>query len=121
VNVVNWVVPDLIKYGEVRRPILGIELMPQQSIDRLEIEGAMVLDVSPGSGAAKSGLRGTKRNTSGEIELGDIIVEINGEAIKSNNDLLLTLEKFKPGDQVRMRVIRNEQPATVNVTLGSSL
>jgi protease Do-like 1, chloroplastic len=121
VNVVNWVVPDIIKYGEVRRPVLGVELIPQQSIDRLDIKGAMVLDVAPGSGAAKGGLRGTKRTSSGEMLLGDIIVEINGEPIKSNNDLLLTLEKFKPGDEVRMKVIRNDQPATVNVTLGSSL
>ena len=121
VNVVNWVVPDLIKYGKVKRPILGIELVPQQNIDRMDLEGAMVLDVSPGSGAAKSGLKPTRRNSVGEIILGDLIVEINGDPIKSNNDLLLTLEKYKPGDQIRMKVIRNNQPATVNVTLGSSL
>lgn len=121
VDVVRWVVPDLIQYKGVRRPVLGIELVPQQSIDRLNLEGAMVLDVAPGSGAAKSGLKPTRRNSAGQITMGDLIVEINGEAIKSNNDLLLTLEKFKPGDQIRMKVIRNDQPATVNVTLGSSL
>jgi S1-C subfamily serine protease len=53
--------------------------------------------------------------------LGDLIVEINDEAIKSNNDLFLTLEKYKPGDQIRVKVIRNKQPTTLNVTLGSSL
>ena len=121
VDVVNWVVPDLIKFGDVRRPVLGIELVPQQSIDRLNLEGAMVLDVAPGSGAAKSGLRPTRRTSSGQVLLGDLIVEINGENIKSNNDLLLTLEKYKPGDQIRMKVIRDDQPATINVTLGSSL
>ena len=121
VNVINWVVPDLIRYGKVMRPVLGIELVPQHSIDRLDLKGAMVLDVAPGSGAAKSGLRPTRRTSSGEMVLGDLIVEINGENIKSNNDLLLTLEKFKPGDQIRMKVIRNNQPATINVTLGSSL
>ncbi len=121
VNVVSWVVPDLIQYKGVRRPVLGIELVPQQSIDRLNLEGAMVLDVAPGSGAAKSGLRPTRRSSSGEITMGDLIVEINDEPIRSNNDLLLTLEKYKPGDQIRMKVIRNDQPATVNVTLGSSL
>lgn len=121
VDVVNWVVPDLIKFGKVRRPILGIELVPQQNIDRLNLEGAMVLDVTPGSGAAKGGLRPTRRTATGQMLLGDLIVEINGENIKSNNDLLLTLEKYKPGDQIRMKVIRDDQPATINVTLGSSL
>ncbi len=46
---------------------------------------------------------------------------VNEEAINSNNDLLLTLEKYKPGEQIRMKVMRNDQPATINVTLGSSL
>src|SRR5687768_4690504 len=37
VDVVRWVVPDLIRYKGVRRPVLGIELVPQQSIDRLDL------------------------------------------------------------------------------------
>lgn len=121
VDVVNWVVPDIIRYGKVQRPVLGVELVPQQSLDQLNLEGAMVLDVAPGSGAAKGGLRPTRRSSTGTMTLGDLIVEVNGEPIRSNNDLLLTLEKYKPGDQVRMRVIRNNQTASVNVTLGSSL
>ena len=121
VDVVNWVVPDIIKYGKVKRPVLGIELVSQQSIDQLNLEGAMVLDVNPGSGAAKGGLRPTRRLGNGDFSLGDLITEINGEPIKSNNDLLLTLEKYKPGDQIRIKVIRDDRPATVNVTLGSSL
>ncbi len=121
VDVVNWVVPDLIKYGKVQRPVLGIELVGQQSTDQLNLEGALVLDVTPGSGADKGGIRPTRRSSDGEMTLGDLIVEINDEAIKSNNDLFLTLEKYKPGDQIRLKVIRNKQPTTLNVTLGSSL
>jgi len=121
VDVVRWVVPDLIQYGEVKRPVLGIELVNQQLIDRMKLKGALVMDVAPGSGAAKGGLKPTTRTRTGEIVLGDLIMEINGEPIKSNNDLLLTLEKYKPGDQVRMKVMRDDQPATINVTLGSSL
>ena len=121
VDVVNWVVPDIIKYGKVQRPMLGIELVGQQSTDQLNLEGALVLDVAPGSGAARGGLRPTRRASNGEMTLGDLIVEIDGQPIKSNNDLFLTLEKYKPGDQIRVKVIRNKQPATVNITLGSSL
>ena len=121
VDVVRWVVPDLIEFGEVRRPVMGIELVPQQSIDRLQLEGAMILDVVPGSGAAKSGLKPTQRSSTGKITLGDLIVEINGEPIKSNNDLFLTLEKYKPGDRVSVKIIRDDRPSTLQVTLGSSL
>jgi S1-C subfamily serine protease len=121
VDVVRWVVPDLIKYGEVKRPILGIDLVNQQVIDRMNLKGALVLNVAPGSSAAEGGLRPTTRTKTGEIVIGDLIVEINGVPIRSNNDLLLTLEKFKPGDKVVMKVMRGDQQATINATLGSSL
>ena len=121
VDVVSWVVPDLIEFGEVRRPVLGVELVPQQTIDKMGLEGAMIMAVVPGSGAAKSGLKPTRRSAEGQITKGDMITEIDGRPIKSNNDLLLTLEKYKPGDQVRLKVIRDDRPTTVNVTLGSSL
>ncbi len=98
-----------------------MKLVFQQSIDRLQLEGAMVLNVTPGSGAAKSGLRPLQRNSSGQMTYGDLIVEINGEPIRSNNDLLLTLEKYKPGDKVSVKVMRDNKPSTVQVTLGSSL
>ncbi|HZV71703.1 MAG TPA: trypsin-like peptidase domain-containing protein [Saprospiraceae bacterium] len=121
VDVVSWVVPDLIKYGEVKRPVLGIELVNQQTIDRLQLKGALVMDVVPGSAAEKMGVKATTRNRAGEISLGDLIVEINGEPINSDNDLLLTLEKYKPGDQIKMKVMRDDRPEMINITLGSSL
>ena len=121
VDVVRWVVPDLIQYGEVKRPVLGIDLANQQLIDRMNLKGALVLAVTPGSAAEKGGLKPTRRSRSGEIIFGDLITEVNGEPINSNNDLLLTLEKYKPGEQIRMKVMRDNQPATVTVTLGSSL
>jgi len=121
VDIVKWVVPDLIQYGAVKRPILGIDLVNQQIIDRMDLQGALVMSVAPGSAAAKGGLKPTTRSRSGDIQMGDLIVEINGEPIKSNNDLLLTLEKYKPGDLIRMKVMRDNQTATINVTLDSSL
>jgi S1-C subfamily serine protease len=121
VDIVNWVVPDLIKFGEVRRPILGVDLVQQQIIDRMEIKGALVMEVLPGSAAEKGGLRPTKRLQNGEIVMGDLIIEINDESIESNNDLLLTLEKYKPGDQIQLKVMRKQQTTNLTITLGSSL
>ncbi|HZV44272.1 MAG TPA: trypsin-like peptidase domain-containing protein, partial [Saprospiraceae bacterium] len=119
VDAVNWVVPDLIKYGKLQRPVLGIELVQQQVIDRMGLEGALVMDVTPGGGAEKAGILPTRRSSNGDILLGDLIVEINDEPVKSNNDLLLTLEKYKSGDQVKVKVKRNDQSNTLTVTLGS--
>ncbi len=121
VDVVNWVVPDLIKFGEVRRPVLGVDLVQQQILDRMELKGALVMDVTPGSGAAKAGLQPTRRSGNGDIILGDLIIGVNGEPIQTNNDLFLTLEKYKPGQQVQLKVKRKDIISELTVTLGSSL
>lgn len=121
VDVVNWVVPDLIRFGEVRRPVLGVDLVQQQVIDRMELKGALVMAVAPGSGAENGGLQPTRKTSDGEFIMGDLIIEVNEEPIGSNNDLLLTLEKYKPGEQIRLKVKRKQQTANLTITLGSSL
>jgi len=120
VDAVNWVVPDLIKYGKLQRPVLGVELVQQQVIERMGLKGALVMDVTKGGGAEKAGILPTRRSSQGEIILGDLIVEINDEPVTSNNDLLLTLEKYKSGDQVKVMVMRKDQSSTLTVTLGSA-
>ncbi|MBP6681103.1 MAG: trypsin-like peptidase domain-containing protein [Saprospiraceae bacterium] len=121
VDVVNWVVPDLIKFGEVRRPVLGAEFVQQQIIDRMKLKGALVMAVAPGSGAENGGLQPTRKSSDGDFIMGDLIIEVNDEPIESNNDLFLTLEKYKPGEQIRLKVKRKQQTANLTITLGSSL
>ena len=109
VDVVSWVVPELIQYGELKRPTLGVELARMQINKRLGLEGALVIDVIPGSAAEKAGIQATARDRRGAIRLGDVIIGINDEKITSNNDLILALEKFQPGEQVTIKVMREEQ------------
>ena len=120
VDEVSWVVPDLINYGEIRRPILGVELATKQITNQFKIDGALVINVVPGSGSARAGLLGTKRTRSGEISWGDVIVGIEGKEIKSNYDLLEVLETFKPGDRVRVEAYRGNDLKRFEVELGSS-
>jgi S1-C subfamily serine protease len=119
VGVVNWIVPDLIKYGKVIRPSLGIELARQQLTARAGIEGALILEIVEGSPAETVGLKPTRRNRRGEIELGDIITKVNDNAITSNTDLILTLEKFKAGDKVELQILRDDKEMSMNVELGA--
>ena len=51
---------------------------------------------------------GTRRNANGFVELGDIIVKIEDNAVNNEADLLQSFEKFKPGDRVRVTVERAE-------------
>ncbi len=110
VNVVKRVVPQLIQYGKVKRIGLGGALVPDHIRKRLGLEGALLLEVLPGSGAERAGLRGTRRNQFGAIFLGDIITAVDGKPVKNNDDLTAYLEdKKKEGDKVELRFLRNRR------------
>ena len=120
VDVVNWVVPQLIEHGRLMRPTLGIELSNGQYLRRIGKQGVLVINVYEGTGADKSGIQGTYRNRRGEIVLGDIITGIDEIAINSNSDLLLALEKYQPGDIVKVSLERDEKMIEVDLVLDES-
>lgn len=97
VDVVNLVVPDLILYGRVNRPLMGIELV---SPNYVREPGAMISKVSEGSPAMRAGLIGLSRGRNGNILAGDLIVKIDESMITSNVDLIELLETYKPGDVI---------------------
>ena len=119
VDVVNWVVTDLITYGKLKRPVLGVELLPTQYAENWGIQGAMILALPTNSGAAKAGLKPIERDKNGEIIFGDIIIAINGDKVSSNNDLILLLEKYNPGEKVNVSYLRNNKNQEAIVQLGS--
>lgn len=120
VDVVRWVVPELIEYGRIKRPSLGVELARQQMLARLGLEGALVIDVIEGGAAERAGIRPTMRGSNGAILLGDIIIGINGAPIKSNNDLILALELYKPGETIELKVLRDKKELKLGVALAPS-
>jgi S1-C subfamily serine protease len=117
VDVVKWVVPDLIKYGKVNRPTLGIELATAQTTQRLGLEGALIIHTVPGGAADKAGLQPTTRDRNGRIRLGDAILAINGEKVKSGSELILILEKYKAGDVVQVKIMRDKREMEMEVRL----
>lgn len=117
VDIVSWVVPELIQHGKIMRPTLGVELAQMRVMDRLGLKGALVVDIVKGSAAAKAGMKPTYRNRDGSIHLGDIIIGINSEDIKSKNDLVLVLENYRPGDQVKVKVLREEEEVSLDLIL----
>jgi S1-C subfamily serine protease len=111
------VVPELIRYGKIQRPTLGVELASNNIVARYGLQGPLILNVPPGSNAEKSGLQPTRRNRYGEIILGDILVGIDKEPIKNNGDLYLFLEKHKVGDVVELELLRNQKKIKLKLTL----
>ncbi|HEX2243720.1 MAG TPA: trypsin-like peptidase domain-containing protein [Gammaproteobacteria bacterium] len=117
VDTVNRIVPELIRSGKVTRPGLGIQTAEEQIAQRLGVNGVLIVDVSPGSAAAKAGLRPTRRDASGRVKLGDVITAVDGEKIQSPNDLFLTLEKYRVGDSVIITLLRDGKSIQTKITL----
>jgi S1-C subfamily serine protease len=115
---VEWAVPDLIRYGRIQRPTLGVQLAPENVMRRLGLDGAMIYHVDRGSGAAKAGLRGLDRDVLGRWRLGDIILTVDGQPMQSSGELLLALEGKKPGQTVRVGLVRDGRKTEIPVQLG---
>ena len=117
VDEVNWVVPDIIQYGEVRRPVLGVSLLPGQYADRWGIEGAMVAEAPENGPANRAGILGIRQDRRGDLIYGDIVRQVNDEVIKNNSDLILALEKLNPGDTVSLNILREDDLIRLDVVL----
>jgi S1-C subfamily serine protease len=117
VDEVNRIVPQLIRHGKIVRPGLGIHPANDQTNRQLGINGVLIIDVIPEGSAAKAGLRPTRRDETGELQFGDVIVGIDNKKVKSVKDLYVALDAHKIGDQVTVTVDRDGERAKVAVTL----
>jgi putative serine protease PepD len=126
VTTVKRVVNDLIKYGKVIRPWLGvipIDVTPDRAemLDLPVRKGVLVRAIERGSPAAAAGIRpGRERRTFFNqlvITGADIIVAIDGKPVDNKDDLLRYLEEHKPNDKIRVTVVRDGERVDVPVKL----
>lgn len=120
VNTVKKIVPELIQFGRVQTPTLGISLFPPQYADyyrnRWRIDGVIVLDVLRGSSPEREGMRGLTETNRG-IVLGDVIVEVDGVAVANEDDLLTVLESKEAGDIVEVVTLRDNTRVRYQIKL----
>ncbi|UCE79197.1 MAG: trypsin-like peptidase domain-containing protein [Nitrospiraceae bacterium] len=116
VEVVNRVIPQIIKHGRVIRPGIGVSIADDRIAERLGIEGVLIIKVQPGSTAESAGLRGTYRSR-GDIILGDIIIGVNGQGISDTDDLLNAFERYTVGDTVELEINRDKQRMSISLRL----
>ena len=119
VNTVKRVVPELIQYGRVQTPFLGITQIPQPDYYRRlwGIEGVIVLDVVDDAGPQRAGMRGLSRDRLGRIVLGDVIVEVDGEPVQNEDDLASMLEQYRGGDTVVLTSLRDNSRVEYEIEL----
>ncbi len=114
VDVVRYVVPDLIQYGELRRASIGATFKPVRG-------GMALIEITPNSAAQRFGLQGIKQDNRGNYYFGDILTAINGQDVTNTTELYLEMEKYQPGQSVQLGIIRGEKELTVEILLDSSV
>ena len=122
VDTINRVVPKLIAFGRYVRPVLGVEMdnaISQQVVKNLNINGVLILHVTPGSAADRAGLRGTKVTRSDEIILGDIIQSIDGHEVNEVEAITDILDAYNIGDQITLEIYRDGKTQKVEMLLGA--
>lgn len=117
VDTVNRIVPELIKHGKLIRPGLGISLVPDAMARRWGVKGVIIGRVGRGSTAERIGLRGARETAGGRIELGDIIVAVDGKLVETIDDLMDFMEQHKVGDQVTIEFTRGNRRTQAMATL----
>jgi S1-C subfamily serine protease len=128
IDTAKRLVPELAKTGKVDRGFLGIEdpLTIDSSLSDLNLpvdHGVLVQTVTPGSPAAKAGIKGgdiVAQVDGSEVRLGgDIITAVNGKSVSTGDTLVNEIARKKQGDRVKIDVLHDGRKLTVEVTLAA--
>ncbi|KJR43887.1 DegP2 peptidase [Candidatus Magnetoovum chiemensis] len=124
VSNVKELIPELIRYGKIRRPWFGIEGIQlwnkfSQIFNLPVSEGVMISSVIKGSPAYKAGVKGgvSPIQISGAIVYlgGDILLEIDGKKISSMTDINKALADKKENDTVKLKLLRDRKIIYLNM------
>jgi serine protease Do/serine protease DegQ len=111
-NMMKTVMNQLIKHGEVRRGVLGVNIQTltpdiAESMDLGNVQGALVSQVVEGSAAEKAG-----------IKAGDVVTAINGKPVKDAAGLRNSIGLLSIGDKVDVALLRDGKPRRVTAVIG---
>ncbi|MBD3637469.1 MAG: trypsin-like peptidase domain-containing protein [Crocinitomicaceae bacterium] len=110
-NIVKKVAYDLIKYGEVRRVQLGINIMDNnsevQKLNNLQTDkGVVVTGIVEGGNADKN-----------NMQIKDIILKVGGQEVNTTSELQGKIAMYNPGDKVLLTVQRGDIQKTVELIM----
>ena len=129
INTAKAVLNDLVTLGRVRRPALGIRTIPidpelASELDLPSDSGLLIVQAVAGGAADRAGLHGgTDRAYLGNMPImvgGDLIVDIDGQKIETQEDLSRIMNKHRAGDTIHVTVYRAKKKLEVNVVLAES-
>ena len=114
VDIVNRVVPELIKSGRVPTPGIGIVAASEAVSTRLGVEGVIIVRTSPGGPAERAGIRGVDFNSGA---LWDVIVQADGKPVHRLSDLTDQIEQVGAGKSIRIGLKRGAQTRDITVDI----
>ena len=107
---------QIIRSGRVVRAGVGVHCAADQIARRMNVDGVIVLEVPPGSGAAAAGIRCVSRDPgTGQVVLGDVVVAVEGHRVSAVEDLLAKVEEHDVGEVVRVTVRRGKGGTEVDL------
>ncbi len=119
VSTIRRIVPQLITTGRVERAGLGIRFLPDEVARRAGVDGVIVAEVMSGSPAARAGLQPLRQTRAGELLLGDILVGVDEHRVANYDDLFNALDRYRAGDTVAVRVLREGAVVSLPVELAA--
>ena len=114
INMARQIMDQLLTHGEIQRGRIGVQiqdLIPDlaEALGTSRERGAVVAQVIPGTPAEAAG-----------IQIGDVIVEMNGEPVVGSSDLRNKVGLLRVGDAVRLTIERDGKPMTIELAVGES-
>ena len=114
INMARQIMDQLLTHGEIQRGRIGVQiqdLIPDlaEALGTSHERGAVVAQVIPGTPAEEAGL-----------QIGDVIVEMNGEPVIGSSDLRNKVGLLRVGDAVRLTIERDGKPMTIELAVGES-
>jgi S1-C subfamily serine protease len=127
IDTAKRILDDLKKSGSVERAYLGISSVTVDgSLDALDLpvkQGALIQRVETGSPAANAGLRAgdISAQVGGQQMMlgGDIVTKVDGKAIRTGEQLATLVAAHKPGDEIKLTIVRDGKVQALTVKLGN--
>jgi serine protease Do len=111
-QIVRATADQIVKHGKVEHGYLGVNINPvtpenAQFFGLKDASGAIVSQVHPDTPASRSGLK-----------QGDVITDVNGQKVIDNSSLQIAITEMTPGTAVKLGIVRDGKPMTLDLTVG---
>jgi len=111
-EIADSIMHQILDFGEIRRGLLGV------TIETIDVDAAEALGTSVDSGALITGITLRSAAQTAGLEVGDVIVAVNGHAVDSSVELRNRIGLLRSGDEIDIKYVRNEKTRSTQATLG---